>query len=107
MAKIIEAKCSNKQVQILNKPVIGIPNSEGVGESEGFAIIDEGRVVYFPNQSLDLKDILDQLDDVLTKLVTVLSGLDGATNAPGAQSANIAQVSAAQAQLAGIKAVLR
>jgi hypothetical protein len=107
MGKIIEAKCSQGQVSILNKSVVGVPNSEGVGESEGWAFVDEGVVVYFPNQSLDLKDILDQLDDVLTKLVTVLSGLDGATNAPGAQSANIAQVSASKAQLQAIKAVLR
>lgn len=107
MGKIIEAECSNEQIKINGFGVEGSINSKGIGESEGYAFLDEGRVVYFPNQSSDLEDILDKIDAILSNVVTVLTGLDGATNSPGAQTANIAQVSAAQAELAAIKGVLR
>lgn len=123
MSKILPASCQGGVVKIKNSPQDDAEIlSEGVGASEGIALIDESQIFYLPKGSPDLKATLDNLVNVLTQISTglektasALTKLDtngfliaadaGVPSDPIA-TADISGISSAKAQVDTIKSQL-
>lgn len=105
--KALEASCVAGVVTVEGMPVEAEILSEGVGESDGFVLIDRATVVYLTNVSSDIKALIEKLGDVVTKIATIATGIDGATNAPGAQTASIAELTVLQTELVAMGEMLK
>jgi hypothetical protein len=79
MSKVLDATCSGGVVVANGLP---LPDakvlSEGVGQSEGIAVLDEDKVFYLAKISPDLKTLLEHVVDALTQ---VSAALDKAASA--------------------------
>lgn len=81
MSKIIEATCQAGIVSIEQIPHQGVKIlSEGVGQSQGIAILEVDKQTYIANTTPDLKTTLEKLIAALEKVETALEkvsdGLD-------------------------------
>lgn len=88
MSKVLKATCLQGQV-MAGEPSLPLPGavilSEGVGQSEGVAVLDETQAYYLANITPDLETTLEKLISALSQVKT---GLDKAVAALGkAQSA--------------------
>jgi hypothetical protein len=118
VAKVIQATCEGGVVTALGVEVPGTTViSEGVGSSQGAAILDEDTSFYIANTAPDLKqtieDLIDVIADVSTALTQAASGLTaiaGVTGPawapPGSLAGNVAQITTKVASLTAISAQL-
>lgn len=73
MSKVLPATCTANVVTADDLALPGaVVLSEGIGPSEGFAVIDEDLKYYVAKTTPDLKTSLDKLVDVLTQVKTAL-----------------------------------
>jgi hypothetical protein len=107
MTKVLDASCINNVITIESLPVDGDILSEGIGESEGIALVDEDKVKYITSNASDLKDTIESLGSVIDQVITILSGLDAVTNSPGGQASNITTLGTLKTNLIAIKDVLK
>lgn len=122
MSKVLPASCA-AGVVLAGVPPLPLPAatvlSEGVGPSEGIAILDEDTVFYVPDTTPDLKATLDSLVNVLTqvkaaldKAVSALTTIDskptgGTGSAPTpAATVDIAAITTAATAIDGLKTTL-
>lgn len=83
MAKIVQASCAAGIVTIQGIPLDEAEIlSEGVGDSEGIAIIDEDKVYYVASSALDLKDGITKLSSMLTDIQTIITSIGAAMTGP-------------------------
>lgn len=120
MSKVLHANCAGGLVYSNGVPVPSAQIlSEGVGESSGVLLVDQGEAVYVAKISPDLKATLDGLVSALTSISSALNALNTATLAttcpagagvagpPLVASADIAAINTAKAQLLFLKGVLK
>jgi hypothetical protein len=114
MNRVIEASCSASIVQADGVPVPGATIlSEGIGQSEGIAIIQGDKVYYVNSSAADLKTTIEKLVDVLTQLTGALTAIDakptggaGSAVVPVA-AANVVSLTAISAQLTLLAGMLK
>lgn len=83
MSKVLNASCKEGILTVDGVPVQGaIILSEGVGESEGIACIDERKIFYIAKTTPDLARTLDNLSEALAaatdglkEIATALTGI--------------------------------
>lgn len=105
--RLLEAECQGGVVQVEGTTVQAEILSEGIGQSQGAALLDGNKVLYIASNKQDLKDILDQVGLVIDQIVIVLSSIDAVTTSPGSASAGITAISPLKTQLLALKEVLR
>jgi len=111
MSKTLEASCAAGVVTVEGVPLVGATIlSEGVGDSEGIAILDEDKSFYVAKTVPDLKttlekliDVLGQVKDGLTKAGDALTALDTAAFLIGA-TAGVPSPPIAAPDIAGVTA---
>jgi len=70
--KIFDATCVAGVVTINGLPVSGCPIlGEGVGASSGYVVMAEGKIVYLPKTTPDVKTFLAQVENLCGKLETL------------------------------------
>ncbi len=114
MSKALTANCAAGVVLVGGLPLPGATVlSEGVGPSDGVAILDGASSYYVAKISPDLKTTLDKLISVLTELTTVLPLIDakptggtGSATTPVTVS-SVANLTAISVQLTALKETLR
>lgn len=91
MSKTLPAECVQSVVSFNG---VTIPDaeilSEGNGQSNGIAIIDDDKAYYVTSSATDLKNAIVALNSMITKITNVLSALDGALS--GSNAAAIAAI---------------
>ena len=87
MSNSRDATCTGGIVTCEGKPVqSAIILSEGLGNSSGVLIMQEGKQYYIAKTTPDVKEIITHLNDLIPKLITaftsIASGMTGPTTAP-------------------------
>lgn len=123
MSKTLNASCTAGVVQVGSVPIVADILSEGVGSSEGIAVLDENKAFYLAKITPDLKQTLERLMEVLEQ---VKNGLDSAANAlttldtngfligatgavpsPPVAASDISQITAASGQVEAISSQIQ
>ena len=68
--KIFEAKVEDGQIKADKGVVVDCPILGEGGNSEGFLILAEGKIVYIPKTSTDLKKTLEILSTLISTLAS-------------------------------------
>lgn len=130
MSKVLEASCIGGVVSVQGVPVPGvILLSEGVANSDGILIVDEGKAYYLTNIGNDLDTALGKVIEALEKIgaalektvdsltaidtaqyIIAVSGGSGApavgTPSPPVAAGDISGITSAAAELEAVKAEL-
>lgn len=92
MSKALSASCVSQVVSIGGVPVQDATIlSEGVGQSQGVAILEEALVTYLTSNASDIKAAIIALNSMIAKIATVLSSIDAAVMS-NANAATIAAI---------------
>lgn len=115
MAEVTEASCSGGNVTLEGsypEPDAEIL-SEGVGNSDGLAVISNGKIYYLTSNATDLKETIDKLINSITELTTALTAIDakptggsGSSSTPVA-AANVVSLTAISTELTALKEALK
>ncbi len=85
MSKVLEAECEAGVVTIEDLPIAeSTILSEGVGSSEGIAILQDEKVFYIPNATPDLKLTIEKAIDAINQIAQTLTTISGSLTAIGA-----------------------
>ena len=86
MSRILDARCTAQIVTVEGLPVEAIVLTQGMGSSEGVALIDKEKVVYLTSNSDDIKETLVKVKTAILKIGELLTaigaGMTGPTTAP-------------------------
>lgn len=107
MTKILDAECSAGVVQVDGFVVEADLVTDGIGDSEGFVLLDGETVKYVASNVDDLKEIIDAVAAIVDQLIVVTTSLDAVTISPGSASAGIALLTPLKLQMVALKEVLR
>ena len=92
MSKVLFASCKDKKIKVEGATIDAQILSGGVESSEGALFLDSEKVIYIPDISPDLIEIITTLVEILNSIADISTAIDGATNAPSANAAAITQV---------------
>lgn len=82
MPRAISATCLNGVVTADGATVAGaVILSEGVTQSEGYAIFDEDKVFYVAKTSADLKTAIQSINAMITKMIMMFTAVDAGFSA--------------------------
>lgn len=105
--QIFNANCAAGVVLVDALPVPNCPIlGEGVGASSGYLVASEGKIVYLPKTTPDVKSliaIIETLCDNIAALTVTTISLGAPTSAP----LNSASFAAVKAQLTALKTALK
>jgi len=112
LSKILPANCESEEVTIEGQQVEASILSEGIGASNGVALIDKEQVTYITSNATDIKTTLEKLTESLDKAVLIFTsigaGMTGPTTAPPPTLAvDLAEITAISTELKALKDELK
>lgn len=86
--------------------------SEGVGQSEGVLILQNGKQYYLTSNAKDIKDTIDKLNDLITKMIAIFTSIGAAmtgptTAPPPTLAADLVVLTQINVQLTALKGMLK